>query len=128
MNQKVCVIGLGYVGLTLTGALLKAGHSVVGLEINSEIIKSVNQGKSHFHEPGLNVILEKSILSKKLKCFHPNDHVNIKDCSIFIITVGTPLIANKKSPNLNYIKESLQIIAPYDKDKLIILKVQLLLG
>ena len=48
MNQKVCVIGLGYVGLTLTGALLKAGHSVVGLEINSEIVKSVNQGKVIF--------------------------------------------------------------------------------
>ena len=60
MENKVCVIGMGYVGLTLSGVCLRSGHNVLGVELQDEVRKNINNGKSHFHEPGLNKILKSS--------------------------------------------------------------------
>lgn len=129
MKQKICVVGLGYVGLTLTGVLLDSGNTVIGLEINENILNSLREGKSHFHEPGLNEILRKHIDEGHFTFFNPNDKTDLSSCSSFIITVGTPLLANSEEPNLEYIKSSLKIISKYiNEDKLIVLRSTVIVG
>lgn len=129
MEKKVCIIGMGYVGLTLSGVCLRSGHNVLGVELQDEVRQTINNGKSHFHEPGLNKILKSAVLNNKLHCIHPSEHEKISNCEIFIITVGTPLIPETENPNLKYIKSALDTIIPYlDENKLIILRSTIVVG
>ena len=48
---------MGFVGLTIGLILSKKGFSVVGVEKNSKILKSLKFGKAHFFEPGINILL-----------------------------------------------------------------------
>ena len=53
--SKICVLGLGYIGLPTASMLASAGHDVVGCDINAAIVASINSGKSHFDEPDLEI-------------------------------------------------------------------------
>lgn len=129
MKNKVCIIGMGYVGLTLAGVCLKSGYNITGVELQDEIKQTINNGKAHFYEPGLNEILKSAVLSKKLHCIHPNEHKKISNCETFIITVGTPLIPGTENPNLKYIQSAIDTIIPYlSENKLIILRSTIVVG
>ena len=62
-NQTVCIIGLGYVGLTLGVALARSGIKVHGVEINDDVINSLDNFQAHFSEKGLNQILQNTVLA-----------------------------------------------------------------
>ena len=47
---KVCVIGLGYVGLPLACLCIRKGHEVTGIDINEAIVNKTNQGISHIED------------------------------------------------------------------------------
>ena len=64
----MCVIGLGYLGATHALAMAKLGHHVVGIDLDSTKVESMNAGKMSFHEPGLEVALREA-LSKELVRF-----------------------------------------------------------
>ena len=53
-DQKVCIIGLGYVGLTLALSMAEVGFVVQGVEVRDEVIDSLNSYRAHFYEPGMN--------------------------------------------------------------------------
>ena len=50
MTIKVCVVGLGYIGLPTATFIASKGFDVIGVDTNNEIIDKVNQGLSHFYE------------------------------------------------------------------------------
>ena len=50
MNQKVCVVGLGYVGLPLAALCAIKGYEVVGLETNGTAVEKINNGQSHIKD------------------------------------------------------------------------------
>ena len=52
-DGTVCILGLGYVGLTLATVMADVGFRIVGAEIREDIVKTLSDGKSHFHEPRL---------------------------------------------------------------------------
>ncbi len=88
-DRSVCVVGLGYVGLTLAVAMADAGFRVTGAEIRDPVLEMLARGEPHFHEPGLEQILRRTVASGALRCVRniPADY----EGSAFIITVGTPL-------------------------------------
>ena len=93
-DKNICVIGLGYVGLTLAITFAKLGFKVTGIKINKKVLKSLKKNKPHFYEPGLKESLTKVLKNKKLEFYKKiprNWHGNT-----FIITVGTPLDRFKK--------------------------------
>jgi UDP-N-acetyl-D-mannosaminuronic acid dehydrogenase len=94
-DQHVCILGLGYVGLTLAVAMAGVGFKVLGVEIRDDVLAILNNGEAHFHEPGLQERLRRVIQSGHLQCAKriPEDWPG----SVFIITVGTPLNANGRS-------------------------------
>ena len=53
------IVGLGYVGLTLAIAAADSGFEVWGVEINPKIKAALSQNKAHFHETGLDALIEK---------------------------------------------------------------------
>jgi len=99
--MKVCVIGLGYVGLTLSAALANKRVRVHGVEINDNILKSLAINKAHFYESGLDPILSE-IISNGSFTFSKNIS-DASDFTHYIITVGTPVDCNGLV-NLNYIE------------------------
>lgn len=94
-DRQVCVLGLGYVGLTLAVTLADIGFQVVGIEIRDEVLDGLVEGNAHFYEPGLNERLQRVILSSHFSFSReiPVDWTG----SVFIITVGTPLGSNGRS-------------------------------
>ena len=97
-NNRICIIGLGYVGLPLAVEFGKK-RDVVGFDINQNRVKELNSGNDFTLE----------ITSKELKsaiylsC--TSNIEDIKDCKIYIITVPTPIDKNKK-PDLDPLKKS----------------------
>ena len=125
-NENVCVVGLGYVGLTLGVALARQGVNVFGVETNKEIINSLKKNKAHFSEKGLNEIIAEVISAKNFK--FSNLIPKESDYSTYIITVGTPLDA-KGNPRLDMIKNASREVASNMKDgSLVILRSTVELG
>ena len=101
MLVKVAVIGLGFVGLSLTSFLGAKNLRVTGIDIDKEKISKLQNGIPPFFEPGLRNYLKKS-LNSKLK-FDSKIEKKIISNDFIFITVGTPL-DTKGRINLQYIK------------------------
>ena len=50
--MKICIVGLGYVGLPAACVLAQAGHDVLGVEIRHDVVDGLNQGEIHIDENG----------------------------------------------------------------------------
>ena len=115
--KKICVMGLGYIGLPTASMLATHGFDVLGVDINSDIVKIVNNGGIHIEEPGLHTLVQAAIKSGKLKAADEP-----KPADIFIIAVPTPFTKEKKA-DLSYVKSAAKSIAPLiSKGTLIILE------
>ena len=99
-NNNVCIIGLGFVGLTLANVMANRGFKIFGVEKNSQILKSLRMKKSHFHEPGLNKNLNRNINNKSF--FFSNKMPKNQNISTYIVTVGTPLNQKKNRDFIYY--------------------------
>ena len=116
-NRKICIVGLGYIGLPTAAVLGSRGYNIHGVEINPETIEAINSGKAHIVEPDLDILVRAAVTTGKLKA-----HTKPNEADIFIISVPTPLNKDKK-PQLNHIKSGTKSICPYLKpDNLVILE------
>lgn len=125
-DKQVCILGLGFVGLTLATTMADIGFQVIGIEKREDLLQQINQGNAGFFEPSLSVKLKKVIENRSLQVFKTIP----KNCraTVFIITVGTPLNTNKKI-NLHSIKKVAQGIAKELKDgDLVLLRSTVKLG
>lgn len=123
-EKKICVIGLGYVGLTLAITLADVGFKVTGIEKDENIFARIAQGKSHFHEPRINTLL-KQVLSGNLSV---KKSINDLNADVYIISVGTPLDERNK-PKLRYIIAASEEIGAVIKNKdLVILRSTVPIG
>ena len=93
---KVCVIGLGYVGLPILINLSKK-FNPTGYDINEKRIKDLKRGIDIFNE-------FKKIVLKRKKIIFTNSINSIKKSNLYIITVPTP-INIKKLPDLKHLKD-----------------------
>ena len=55
-----CVVGLGYIGLPTAAVLAEAGHRVIGVDVNPQVVSNVNEGHIHIVE----LILTKQLHSQ----------------------------------------------------------------
>ena len=91
-DRNICVMGLGYVGLTFAVVMADVGFSVHGVEIRDNVVRDLLEGKPHFHEPGLAGRLTRVIRSGRLSI---SRHISGgPDASVYVVTVGTPLGAD----------------------------------
>jgi UDP-N-acetyl-D-mannosaminuronic acid dehydrogenase len=90
-DRHVCVLGLGYVGLTLSVALAKKGFIVRGVEIRRDVLDLLEEGRPHFHEAGLDQQLT-TVIANGSFTFSQSMEGRHR-ASVYIITVGTPLDA-----------------------------------
>jgi UDP-N-acetyl-D-mannosaminuronic acid dehydrogenase len=88
-DQKICILGLGYVGLTLAVAMADAGFRVHGIERRQEVVDLLNEGRAHFWEPRLDDKL-KRVVDKGVLTVSTDVDPDFP-ASVYILTVGTPL-------------------------------------
>ena len=124
--MKTGVIGLGYVGLTLSVHLAKRGMRVCGVDTSNSIIDALRKGKAYFFENDFNRCLKETI--KNGKFTFGSDLAAIKDCNTYIIAVGTPL-NNKGRSNLTGLRKACEDLKEHLKDNdLVILRSTVCVG
>jgi UDP-N-acetyl-D-mannosaminuronic acid dehydrogenase len=88
-DVKVAVIGLGYVGSCIAGALADRGLDVVGVDTNARLVEELSRGYCRFHEHGLAELVAGGAASGKLRA--STDYAEVRAADVVLITVGTPV-------------------------------------
>lgn len=108
---KICVIGMGYIGLPTAALLANRGGKVRGVEIDPQVIATVNSGKTHIVEPDLDTFVQSGVKSGNLKaCEKPSE------ADVFLICVPTPFVVdenNEPQPDLSYVQQAAMDISPF---------------
>ena len=110
MNRKICVIGLGYIGLPTAALLANRGYEVHGVDVVQSTVDIINRGEIHIVEPGLDTFVRSAVQSGMLKA-----HLKPVESDVFIIAVPTPFHEGYV-PNVDYIVSATKAITPYVKD------------
>ncbi len=115
----VCVIGVGFVGLTLSVTLCDYGMKVLGWEKNDEIRADLALGRTTILEPGLQKKLKSHTELGNFKTIQSSQEA--RAASVFIVTVGTPI--KSSSIDLTQIENSLLQVAPaFNDNDLVIIR------
>lgn len=107
IKTRICVTGLGFIGLPTACILATSGYSVLGVDINPEVISNITSLKLINSEPNLQPLLEEAINSGQLRV---SSQVEFSD--IHIIAVPTPL-APDNQPDLSNVDAAIDAIAPF---------------
>lgn len=117
MTKKMCVVGLGYIGLPTAVMFADHGFNVLGVDINEEAVNQLNNKQLHIEEPGLQERLETTV-DKGL--FRASTVPETAD--VYILAVPSP-INEDKTANLDYVRAAAESIVPFlQKGNLVILE------
>ena len=87
--MDIAIVGLGYVGAVAVAALSKAGHNVLGVDVDQGKVSSFRRGICPFFEPELPEFASSGIAAGRLR-FHRLDEVKEPPAEIVLKAVGMP--------------------------------------
>ena len=114
-RKKICVMGLGYIGLPTAALLANRGYSVHGVDVVQSTVDTINDGNIHIVEPELDTFVRAAVNSGKLKA-----SITPCEADVFIIAVPTPFHEGYV-PNIDYVISATKSIAPYVKENDIVI-------
>jgi len=115
--NKICVLGLGYIGLPTASILATNGFQVIGVDVDSKIVDVINKGQIHINEPGLKTVVYAAVQSGNMRA-----QLMPEDADTFIIAVPTP-IKSDNTADLTYVTKAAESILPFlRKGNLVILE------
>ncbi len=115
--DKVAVIGLGYIGLPTAAMFASRRKNVLGVDINPEVVNTINQGQIHIVEPELDMLVHAAVTEKTLRA-----STVAEEADAFLIAVPTPF-KDGYQPDLSFVEAAAKVIAPVlDKGNLVILE------
>ena len=109
IDSKICVVGLGYIGLPSASLLANRGYQVQGVDITPEVVDTINQGRIHIVEPDLDSFVHSAVNSGRLIASLKPDSADI-----FILAVPTPF-HDGFVPNIDYVLDATRSISPVVK-------------
>jgi UDP-N-acetyl-D-glucosamine/UDP-N-acetyl-D-galactosamine dehydrogenase len=115
LTKKICIIGLGYVGLPLAHAF-SSKYQVVGFDINKPRVDELNAG----YDRTLELTSDEVNESIKNGMIYSTNMDDIKDCNIYIVTVPTPIDSTNRPDLTPLIKSSQTIGKVLKKDDIVI--------
>lgn len=104
--SKICVLGMGYIGLPTALLLANNGHNVVGYDINKGRICSINAGEMPFHEKGFQELLDNALEMGSFQA-----ETEVKDSEVFLIAVPTPLDKETNLCDLGYVLNACEVVS-----------------
>lgn len=108
-DLKICIVGLGYIGLPSAALLANRGYSVQGVDISKDVVDTINQGDIHIVEPDLDSFVRSAVNSGNLKA-----SLTPEPADVFILAVPTPFHEGFV-PNIDYVLDATRAIAPVVK-------------
>ncbi|WP_421852655.1 UDP-N-acetyl-D-mannosamine dehydrogenase [Oricola sp.] len=116
--KRVSVIGLGYIGLPTAAIFASREIEVVGVDINRRAVDTINSGKIHIVEPGLEAVVRSAVKRQHLRAT-----TEPETADAFLIAVPTPFNGTGFEPDLSYVRAACEAIAPVlEKGNLIVLE------
>ena len=120
--MKLCMIGVGYVGLVSGACFSDLGNDVICVDKNENKIKLLQNGKVPIYEPGLSELVIKNVKNKRLS-FSSDLRTSVKNSDIIFICVGTPTKKGGSSADLSQIYNVAKELSSFiNKFKIIITK------
>ena len=105
--KKICVIGLGYIGLPTAALLANRGYDIHGVDLDQRAVDIINRGEIHIVEPELDTFVKSAVNSGRLKA-----DTKPAEADVFIIAVPTPFHEGFV-PNVDYVCAATLSIVPY---------------
>lgn len=105
--KKVCVLGMGYIGLPTASTLATHGLEVVGIDIDQRILHLLQAGEIHIHEPGLRTLVNAAFQSGNMRVSDTPE-----EADAFIIAVQTPIVEDRTA-DMRYVISAAESILPY---------------
>ncbi len=107
--NRIAVIGLGYIGLPTAAVFAENGVEVIGVDVASRVVETINAGRPHFGEPNLDALVRRVVEAGKLRAT-----LEIEPADAFILAVPTPLRGHgeRAVPDISYIEDAARTLAP----------------
>lgn len=116
--ETISVIGLGYIGLPTAAVIASNGIRVIGVDVNQHAVDTINQGKIHIVEPGLEELVKQAVADGHLSAYSAPQKADA-----FLIAVPTPFKGDQHEPDLKYIESASRALAPIlEKGNLVVLE------
>nr|AAO47700.1 UDP-N-acetyl-D-mannosaminuronic acid dehydrogenase [Aeromonas hydrophila] len=116
--ETISVVGLGYIGLPTAAVIASNGIRVIGVDVNQHAVDTINQGKIHIVEPGLEDLVKQAVQDG-----HLSAHTSPQKADAFLIAVPTPFKGEEHEPDLKYIESASRALAPMlEKGNLVVLE------
>jgi UDPglucose 6-dehydrogenase len=107
-NQKIAILGTGYVGLVAGTCFSDKGNEVACIDLNHERINLLKSGKIPFYEPGLEDMIKRNVSANRLK-FSILDETSLNEFDAIFVSVGTPDDGSGKT-DLTQVKNAVNYI------------------
>lgn len=109
--NNISVIGLGYIGLPTAAMFASQKIQVIGVDVNSNVVDTINAGKIHIVEPGLEDIVRDSVGNGFLRATKTPTSADV-----FLIAVPTPFLPSESEdsipkPDLSYIRSAAKLVS-----------------
>jgi UDP-N-acetyl-D-mannosaminuronic acid dehydrogenase len=108
--SQICFLGLGYIGLPTAAITASKGFTVLGVDINQEVVETINIGEAHISEPGIDELVKKAVARGKLRAASTPE---VSD--VYLIVVPTPFKGNHE-PDISFVEAATRAIIPLLKD------------
>lgn len=106
--EKLAVIGLGYIGLPTASMFASRGIKVIGVDVSSRVVETINQGRAHIEEGALDELVARCVANGHLRA-----SLTPEEADAFIIAVPTPAGHDEhRSPDVSYVMAAARSIAP----------------
>lgn len=102
---KVAVLGLGYIGLPTAAVIARTGARVLGVDVHSHVVDTVNSGKVHIEEIDLDGLVSGVVARGNLRA-----SLQIEPSDVFVIAVPTPFGENH-APDIGYVLKAATTVA-----------------
>ncbi|MCK4662722.1 MAG: UDP-N-acetyl-D-mannosamine dehydrogenase [Bacteroidales bacterium] len=108
--EKVVMAGLGYIGLPTAALIAKNNIKVLGVDVNQNVVNTINKGKIHIVEPDLDGLVKTVVERKYLKA-----SIVPEKADVFIIAVPTPF-KGEHVPDISFVESATKNIIPFLKE------------
>lgn len=100
-------MGLGYIGLPTAAVAASKGIEVVGVDVNPDVVNTINQGKIHIIEPDLDKVVKVAVEKGNLRA-----SLKPEEADAFFIVVPTPFKQNHRA-DISYVESATRMVIPY---------------
>ncbi|MFK8038652.1 MAG: UDP-N-acetyl-D-mannosamine dehydrogenase [Crocinitomicaceae bacterium] len=108
--QNIVMVGLGYIGLPTAALMASKQFNVLGVDIDQNVVDTINEGKIHIVEPDLSGIVKDVVSKKTLRAATIPEKADV-----FMIAVPTPFKEDFK-PDISYVEKATRAVIPYLKE------------